>query len=113
MAFLSARAEQLHGVSHQRIGLFDNGPCGPYTFLVKPLHMESDRRPLELECAALLMDVVPLVMRRIRMEMRRQGMPGLSVPQLRALIYLYRNEGASHSELAEHIGLGLPSMSKM
>jgi MarR family transcriptional regulator for hemolysin len=60
----------------------------------------------------LLMDVVPLAMHRIRMEMRRQRMPSLSVPQLRALIYLYRNEGASLSGLAEHIGLELPSMSK-
>ncbi len=66
----------------------------------------------DVECAALLMDVVPLVMHRIRMEMRSQRMPSLSVPQLRALIYLDRNEGASLSELAEHIGLELPSMSK-
>lgn len=66
----------------------------------------------DVECAALLMDVVPLVMHRIRMEMRSQRMPSLSVPQLRALIYLYRNEGASLSELAENVGLELPSMSK-
>lgn len=67
----------------------------------------------ELECAELLMDVVPLVMRRIRMEMRSQQMPRLSVPQLRALIYLNANAGASLSELADHVGLELPSMSKV
>ena len=58
------------------------------------------------------MDVVPLVMRRIRMEMRSQRMPSLSVPQFRALIYLRANEGASLSELADHVGLELPSTSK-
>jgi len=66
----------------------------------------------ELEGAALLMEVVPRVMQRIRMEMRSHRAPGLSVPELRTLIYLYRNEGVSLSEVAEHIGLKLPSMSK-
>jgi MarR family transcriptional regulator for hemolysin len=66
----------------------------------------------ELEGAALLMEVVPWVMQRIRMEMRSHRTPGLSVPELRTLIYLYRNEGVSLSEVAEHIGLKLPSMSK-
>ena len=79
---------------------------------MKLLHIETDVLAPDVECAALLMDVVPLVMHRIRMEMRSQRMPSLSVPQLRALIYLHRNEGASLSELAEHIGLELPSMSK-
>jgi DNA-binding MarR family transcriptional regulator len=79
---------------------------------MKPLHNETNSLAPELECAALLMDVVPLVMRRIRMEMRSQRMPSLSVPQLRALIYLNGNEGASLSELANHVGLELPSMSK-
>jgi len=66
----------------------------------------------ELESAALLMEVVPRVMQRIRKEMRSHRAPGLSVPELRTLIYLYRNEGISLSEVAEHIGLKLPSMSK-
>lgn len=83
-----------------------------YTFLMKQLYKETNISALEFECAALLMDVVPLVMHRIRMETRSHGMPGLSVPQLRTLIHLYRNEGASLSEVADHIGLKLPSMSK-
>jgi DNA-binding MarR family transcriptional regulator len=66
----------------------------------------------ELECAALLVETVPRVMHCIRMEMRRHRTSGLSVPQLRTLIYLYRNEGVSLSELADRIGLKLPSMSK-
>ena len=66
----------------------------------------------ELESAALLMEVVPRVMQRIRTEMRSSRAPGLTVPELRTLIYLYRHEGVSLSEVAEHIGLKLPSMSK-
>jgi MarR family transcriptional regulator for hemolysin len=79
---------------------------------MKQLKEETNISPSESEGAALLMDVVPRVMQRIRMEMRSHRTPGLSVPQLRTLIYLYRNEGVSLSEVAEHIGLKLPSMSK-
>jgi DNA-binding MarR family transcriptional regulator len=64
-------------------------------------------------CAALLMDVIPLVMRYIRMEMRSRRMRGLSIPQFRTLVFLYRNEGASLSEVANNIGLTLPSVSKI
>jgi MarR family transcriptional regulator for hemolysin len=35
------------------------------------------------------------------------------VPKFRVLIFLNRNEGASLSDIAEHMGLTLPSMSKM
>jgi DNA-binding MarR family transcriptional regulator len=79
---------------------------------MKQLKMETDISSFELESAALLMEVVPRVMQRIRMEMRSHRTPGLSVPELRTLIHLYRNEGASLSEVAEHTGLKLPSMSK-
>ncbi len=58
------------------------------------------------------MEIVPQVMRRIRQEMRGHRMPGLSIPQFRALIFLYRNPGASLSDVADHVGLSLPSMSK-
>lgn len=65
------------------------------------------------ECATLVMDVVPPVMRAIRTEMRRQGSADLSVPALRTLLYLARRDGASLSEAAEHIGLTLPSASRL
>jgi DNA-binding MarR family transcriptional regulator len=79
---------------------------------MKQLKMETDISSFQLESAALLMEVVPRVMQRIRMEMRSHRTPGLSVPELRTLIYLYRHEGASLSEVAEHTGHKLPSMSK-
>ena len=65
------------------------------------------------ECARQVMEVAPLVMRAIRAEMRSHRTPDLSVPQFRALAFLSRHEGASLSDVAEHIGLTLPSMSKM
>jgi DNA-binding MarR family transcriptional regulator len=68
--------------------------------------------PYEPSCGALLMDVIPLVMRYIRMEMRSRRMRGLSIPQFRTLVFLYRNEGATLSEVANNVGLTLPSASK-
>ena len=38
---------------------------------------------------------------------------GSSVPQFRVLIYLNRHEGASLSDVADHLGLTLPATSKM
>jgi len=65
------------------------------------------------ESAREVMEVVPLIMRAIRAQMRNCRVPGLSVPQFRALTFLRRRQGASLSDVAEHVGLTLPSMSKM
>ena len=60
-----------------------------------------------------VLDVVPLVMRTIRSEFRQRRSADLSVPQFRTLAYTQNNAGTSLSDLACHIGLTLPSMSKM
>jgi DNA-binding MarR family transcriptional regulator len=65
------------------------------------------------DCAHEVLDVVPLVMRTIRAQMRQHRAVDLSVPQFRTLSYIDRNSGASLSAVAEHIGLTLPSMSKI
>jgi len=52
-------------------------------------------------------------MHAIRAEMRSRRTPELSVPQFRMLTFLKRHEGASLSDVADHMGLTLPSMSKM
>jgi DNA-binding MarR family transcriptional regulator len=65
------------------------------------------------ECAHAVLDVVPLVMRCIRAEMRSHRAPDLSVPQFRALVYLSRQEGPPLSDVAEHLGLTAPSTSVM
>jgi DNA-binding MarR family transcriptional regulator len=65
------------------------------------------------ECARQVLETVPLVMAAIRTEIRSQRGSELSVPQFRVLIFLNRHAGASLSDIAEHLGLTLPSMSKM
>lgn len=52
-------------------------------------------------------------MRRIRGEMRKRTLPGLSVPQYRTLNYLREHRGASLSEVAEFLSLTRPSASKL
>ena len=65
------------------------------------------------ETAQQVMDTVPAVMHIIRSEFRGQHSNDLSVPQFRTLAYIKNNDGASLSSLATHIGLTLPSMSKL
>lgn len=65
------------------------------------------------DCAGQVLEAVPLVMAAIRTEMRSHRGSDLSVPQFRVLVYLHRHAGASLSDIAEHMGLTLPSMSKM
>lgn len=73
----------------------------------------NDHAPDAADCAGLLMEVAPAVMRTIRREMRRQRAADLSVPQFRALGYLSRHPGAPLSELAEHLGLTAPATSRL
>jgi DNA-binding MarR family transcriptional regulator len=64
-------------------------------------------------CARSVLEVVPLVMRTVRTEMRQHRADDLSVPQFRTLGFLNRQPGASLSAVAEHIGLTLPAMSTL
>ena len=65
------------------------------------------------EAASELLDVVPAVMKEIKAEMRSQSSPELTVPQFRALAFVDRNKDASLSAVANHMGLTLPSTSKL
>ncbi len=64
-------------------------------------------------CAHEVLDVVPLVMRTIRAELRRHRSADLSLAQFRTLAYLNSHAEVSLSEVAEHIGLSLPTVSKL
>jgi DNA-binding MarR family transcriptional regulator len=66
-----------------------------------------------LECGRELLDVVPGVLRTIRVVMRGNRATGLSVPQFRTLCFLRHYEGASLSAVAEHLDISLPAMSRM
>ena len=65
------------------------------------------------ECANAVLEVVPQVMRAIRSDLRSHRTADLSIPQFRILNFINRNPQASLSSLADHIGLTLPTMSKM
>jgi DNA-binding MarR family transcriptional regulator len=63
------------------------------------------------QCAGVVMEHIPPVMRLIRLKMRRHGAPDLSIPQFRALAFLSHHPGASLSDVAEHLGVTLPTAS--
>ena len=50
-------------------------------------------------------------MRRIRTEMRTAGTGSLTVPQLRALLFVRRVPGTGLAPLAEHLGMTAPGAS--
>lgn len=62
-------------------------------------------------CARAVLDTVPAIIQAIRVEMRLERMHDLSVPQFRTLAYIARHPGCSLSDVAEFIGLTLPTMS--
>jgi DNA-binding MarR family transcriptional regulator len=64
-------------------------------------------------CAHELMDIAPKIMQSIRIEMRRGRGADLSIPQFRTLRFIQRNPDSSLSNLADHLGLTLPSVSKL
>jgi DNA-binding MarR family transcriptional regulator len=57
------------------------------------------------------MEVVPVMMRHLRGEMRRYAAPRLSLPQFRALAFLDRNPGCCLSDVADHLGVTRPTAS--
>jgi DNA-binding MarR family transcriptional regulator len=74
-------------------------------------HAGPDELNVALACARRLLEVVPVLMREIRSEMRQAAPAALSVPSFRALIFAHVNPGASLTELALHLGVTLPTAS--
>ncbi len=56
-------------------------------------------------CAAEILDVIPLLMRTIKREMRQRRASGLSVPQFRAMIFIDRQGQVALVQVAGHLGL--------
>ena len=77
------------------------------------LHVVSRSEPSTTadRCAREILETVPLVMRVVRAEMRRQGAQVVSVPQFRALAFVERHPGASLAGVAEHLGVTAPTAS--
>jgi DNA-binding MarR family transcriptional regulator len=74
---------------------------------------QSSIDPSAHETSTAVMETVLLLMQTIRAEMRSHRPEGLSVPQFRALRYVQDNAGASLSNIADHVGVALSSMSKL
>jgi DNA-binding MarR family transcriptional regulator len=64
-------------------------------------------------CARELMDTVPQIVQAIRVEMRLGRGANISIPQFRTLRFIQRNPDSSLSDIADHLGLTLPSVSKL
>jgi len=60
-----------------------------------------------------ILDIVPTVMRVIRIEMRNQRSADLAIAQFRALLFISRNPGSSLLAVAGHLGLTSPTVCKM
>ena len=60
-----------------------------------------------------VMETVPLLIRFLRAEMRRQRTGSLSVPQFRALLFLSLHPGASLSSVADDLGVTRPTASAL
>jgi len=70
--------------------------------------------PVSVEAVANeIFDAVPVVMRSIRSQLREHRDADLTVAQFRTLAFINTRTGVSLSDVAGHIGLTLPSMSKM
>ena len=77
---------------------------------------ETDERPdsgRAATCAALMIEIAPLVLRAMRKELAAHEGVELSVPQFRALRFVGRRPGDSLSDLAEHLGTSRPAASKL
>jgi len=65
------------------------------------------------ESARELLEVVPVVMREIRSQMRSRRSLDLTIPQFRTLAFVNRNKGSSLYEVSDHMGLTPPSVSTL
>ncbi|NLE05671.1 MAG: MarR family transcriptional regulator [Crenarchaeota archaeon] len=61
------------------------------------------------EAANEILDVVPLVMKEIRTEIRNRKSLNVTLFQFRVLSFVDQHKGTSLSEVADHLGLTLPS----
>ncbi|OIO00601.1 MAG: hypothetical protein AUJ49_09595 [Desulfovibrionaceae bacterium CG1_02_65_16] len=65
------------------------------------------------QCAERLLSLAPRLMQTLRVEMRASRPPELTVPQFRTLVFYDNHPGGTLSEAADHLGLGMPSASKV
>lgn len=70
-------------------------------------------QPNLLDCAHILIEVVPRLSRQMRRDLRIHSAGLFTEPQFRVLARLFREGGECLSALAEFQGVSLPTMSKL
>ena len=63
--------------------------------------------------AEAVLETVPRVMRAIRAQMRAGRVESITVPQFRAMRYIWRHPGTDLSSVAEHLGASMPALSEL
>ena len=76
-----------------------------------PLTSHQSYRTTLDQCAALVVEVGPIISRALKSSMRKHAPSGLTVPQFRALLFTGRHPNASLGELAEFLGISAPTAS--
>lgn len=77
------------------------------------MQLFEKRNKLVEDAAIRLVETVPCIMGLMRDEIRKHRPTELSEAQFRILIFLGRADGISLSELADDLGTGLPTVSKL
>lgn len=65
------------------------------------------------DCARVVLEAVPHLMRVIRQQVRAQSTPDLTIPQFRALAFIGRNDDPMLADVATFLGLTPPAASKI
>ena len=76
-----------------------------------PLTSHLSYRSTLDRCAALVVEVGPVISRALKTSMREHAPSGLTVPQFRALLFAGRHPNASLGELATFLGVSQPTAS--
>lgn len=74
---------------------------------------QAPGQDLAAACAALMLELAPLIMREMRKELAVEQQVELSLPQFRALRFVARRPQASLTDLAAHLGTTRPAASKL
>lgn len=60
-----------------------------------------------------ILETIPLVMRNLRKEVGNHRHPSLKIEEFRVMMFVGKNKGRDLSSAADHVGLSLPSVSKI
>lgn len=72
-----------------------------------------DEEPQWLECAHAIIEIVPRLSRVMRKDLRIHSAGLFTEPQFRVMAHLFREGERCLSDLATHLGVSLPTMSKL